>query len=71
MQAHCQSFLADNGGGFYIFAPSQGMEDIEHDNSVGFEVITTDNIDDYGVAEIIKRVRKRVGDSPVYLRYCH
>ncbi|KAF8528090.1 arginase family-domain-containing protein [Hysterangium stoloniferum] len=44
-----------------------GIEDIEHDTSVGFELITTDDIDDYGVAEIIRRIRARVGDSPVYL----
>ncbi|KAF8486711.1 Arginase/deacetylase [Gautieria morchelliformis] len=44
-----------------------GIEDIHHDESVGFELITTDHIDDYGVADIIRRIRTRVGDSPVYL----
>lgn len=47
----------------------QGMADIENDVSVGFQLISTDDIDDYGVAAIIKRIRDRVGDSPVYLRY--
>lgn len=32
-------------------------------------MISTDDIDDYGVTEIIKRIRERVGDSPVYLRF--
>ncbi len=44
------------------------MGDLENDASVGFQVISTDDIDDYGVTEIIKRIRARVGDSPVYLR---
>lgn len=45
------------------------MVDIEHDQGVGFELITTDDIDDLGIPEIIRRIRTRVGDSPVYLRY--
>ncbi|KAJ3010957.1 hypothetical protein NUW54_g2324 [Trametes sanguinea] len=44
-----------------------GMADIDNDASVGFQLISTDDIDDYGVAAIIKRIRDRVGDSPVYL----
>jgi agmatinase len=46
----------------------QGFEDIIHDRQVGFEMITTDDIDDYGIPTIIERIRKRVGDTPVYLR---
>jgi len=44
-----------------------GMADIEHDASVGFELITTDDIDDLGIPEIIRRIRARVGSNPVYL----
>jgi len=44
-----------------------GMHDIDHDESVGFQLITTDDIDDLGIPEIINRIRRRVGDSPVYL----
>ncbi|KAH9858070.1 Arginase/deacetylase [Lenzites betulinus] len=44
-----------------------GMTDLENDASVGFQLISTDDIDDYGVAAVIKRIRDRVGDSPVYL----
>ena len=47
----------------------QGVGDLENDASVGFQVISTDDIDDYGVTEIIKRIRTRVGDTPVYLRF--
>jgi agmatinase len=46
----------------------QGPEDIEHDEQVGFEMITTDDLDDYGIPAIISRIRKRVGNTPVYLR---
>lgn len=46
-----------------------GMIDIEHDKSVGFQLITTDDVDDLGIPEIIKRIRRRVGDSPVYLSF--
>ncbi|RPD55854.1 Arginase/deacetylase [Lentinus tigrinus ALCF2SS1-6] len=44
-----------------------GPSDIENDENVGFQLISTDDIDDYGVTEIIKRIRARVGNSPVYL----
>lgn len=45
-----------------------GLEDIENDEEVGFALITGDDIDDYGIPAIIKKIRDRVGDSPVYLR---
>ncbi|KAH8099281.1 arginase deacetylase [Cristinia sonorae] len=44
-----------------------GVEDIENDRKFGFELITTEDIDDLGVTAFIKRVRERIGDSPVYL----
>jgi hypothetical protein len=45
------------------------MEDIENDESAGFQLITTDDIDDIGISTIIAQIRQRVGNSPVYLRY--
>ncbi|KAG9314170.1 arginase family-domain-containing protein [Chiua virens] len=45
----------------------EGLGDLVNDESVGFHLITSDDIDDYGVASIIERIRKRVGDTPVYL----
>ena len=42
-------------------------EDIEHDDSIGFQVITSDDIDDLGVAAIVRQIRDRVGSLPVYL----
>ncbi|KAJ7334160.1 Arginase/deacetylase [Mycena albidolilacea] len=44
-----------------------GAEDIEHDDSVGFQVISTDDIDDYGIRKVIKKIRQRIGNNPVYL----
>lgn len=50
---------------------SQGEEDLEHDKTVGFQLISGDDIDDLGIPEIIRLIRKRIGDSPVYLRFVH
>jgi len=44
-----------------------GIEDIENDESVGFQLISTDDIDDLGIPAIITQIRERVGKSPVYL----
>jgi agmatinase len=38
------------------------------DEDVGFKVISTDDIDDIGIKEVIQRIRARIADSPVYLR---
>ncbi|KAJ6541802.1 Arginase/deacetylase [Mycena capillaripes] len=44
-------------------APSE----LEEDEAVGFQLISTDDIDDLGIPEIVHRIRERVGNSPVYL----
>jgi len=44
-----------------------GIEDVVHDETVGFQVISTDDIDDYGINLIIRKIRERIGTSPVYL----
>jgi len=44
-----------------------GRADLDNDNAVGFQLISTDDIDDLGIPEIVRRIRARVGDSPVYL----
>jgi agmatinase len=46
----------------------QSLSDIEDDEAVGFELIKGDDIDDLGIPEIVRRIRRRVGDTPVYLR---
>ncbi|KAF7360117.1 hypothetical protein MVEN_00740100 [Mycena venus] len=45
-----------------------GRTVVEHDESVGFAVISTEDIDDYGIDTVIKKIRDRVGMGPVYLR---
>ena len=49
--------------------PLKGLEDLDNDDTVGFQVISTDDIDDLGFPAIIRKIRNRIGDSPVYLRY--
>jgi len=46
---------------------SQDTGDVKNDEEVGFQLITTDDIDEMGVPAIIKKIRDRVGTSPVYL----
>ncbi|KAG8696044.1 hypothetical protein FRC08_007401 [Ceratobasidium sp. 394] len=42
-----------------------GFEDIQHDESVGFSMITTDDIDQLGADGIAEAIKKHVGDKPV------
>ncbi|GAC92731.1 arginase [Pseudozyma hubeiensis SY62] len=42
-------------------------DDIQHDASIGFDIITSDDIDDLGIPTIIQNIRSRVGTMPVYL----
>lgn len=42
-------------------------DDVVHDSSIGFSIITSDDIDELGVSAIIRQIRDRVGDMPVYL----
>ncbi|KZT36956.1 Arginase/deacetylase [Sistotremastrum suecicum HHB10207 ss-3] len=44
-----------------------GPDALRHDESVGFELLPTEIIDDIGVDGIVERLRARVGDRPVYL----
>jgi len=40
---------------------------VNTDEIVGFKIISTDDLDDIGINEVIRRIRERIGDSPVYL----
>ncbi|CAK5265264.1 unnamed protein product [Mycena citricolor] len=40
---------------------------IPHDESLGFAVITTEDLDDYGLEAVVRTIRRRVGNTPVYL----
>ncbi|KNZ80615.1 Putative agmatinase 1 [Termitomyces sp. J132] len=41
--------------------------DLENDREVGFQLISSDDIDDLGISEVIRRIRSRVDTNPVYL----
>ncbi|KAJ7597420.1 arginase family-domain-containing protein [Mycena floridula] len=44
-----------------------GEQDLHDDIAAGFQLISTNDIDELGASEIISRIRSRVGDTPVYL----
>ena len=45
------------------------MGDIQNDEEVGFKIVSTEDIDDIDIDEVIRRVRAQVGENLVYLRY--
>lgn len=47
----------------------QGIDDLVHDASVGFQLLTTDDIDEMRPSGIIKAIRDRIGDRPCYLSF--
>jgi agmatinase len=55
-----------------VSGTAQGEADlIEDEDVVGFKVISTDDLDDLGIDEVIRRIRARIKDSPVYLRQAY
>jgi len=64
-----ENLIANNSVHAGIRCPMNGPEDIENDGAVGFELITAEDIDNYGIPEVIRRIRNRIGDSPVYLSF--
>ncbi|KAI0686013.1 Arginase/deacetylase [Cytidiella melzeri] len=67
--AHEEKLMRNSSVHAGIRCKLAGLVDLEHDQHVGFEVISTDDIDDLGIGEIIRRIRSRIGDSPVYLSF--
>ncbi|EKM61356.1 uncharacterized protein PHACADRAFT_83422 [Phanerochaete carnosa HHB-10118-sp] len=65
--AHEEGLMTNTSVHAGIRGKLTGTGDLENDDTAGFTIISTDDIDDYGVNEIIKRIRERVGNSPVYL----
>jgi guanidinobutyrase / D-arginase len=47
--------------------PIYAREDLDDDARFGFKVITSEDLDDLGVAEVVKQIRNRVGDTPLYI----
>lgn len=45
----------------------ENLNDTQRDSAIGFERIMSRDIDDIGIAGIVKRIKDRVGDSKVYI----
>ncbi|KLT44411.1 Arginase/deacetylase [Cutaneotrichosporon oleaginosum] len=45
------------------------MRDLLHDEAVGFQVFTTDDIEEMGPEGLAKKLKKRLGSGPVYLSF--
>lgn len=50
-----------------IRGPLYGKEDLEDDKRLGFAIVTSEYIEEEGVAAAIDRVRERIGDKPLYI----
>jgi agmatinase len=44
-------------------------DDLLFDETVGFKLLTTGDIDDLGPSGIARAIRERVGDTPCYLSF--
>ncbi|KZV64227.1 Arginase/deacetylase [Peniophora sp. CONT] len=64
-----QEGLIRNGSSIHagIRTKMAGVGDIQNDEEVGFKIVSTEDIDDIGIDEVIRRVRAQVGENPVYL----
>jgi agmatinase len=45
----------------------QGYDDLKHDDVVGFQIITTDDIEEMRIKGIVEAIKRRVKDTPCYL----
>ena len=50
-----------------IRGPLYSSGDLEDDHLLGFQVIRSDDYETDGVASIVERMRRRLGDAPVYV----
>jgi agmatinase len=57
----------DHGMHLGIRGPLYGESDLFEDARFGFQVVRATDLDELGVAETVARIRRRVGDQPVYL----
>src|ERR671921_2017838 len=67
-RAHEEGLLIPDAGAHVgIRGPLYSAQDLADDASFGFQIIRSDDVDRLGVAEVADRVRRRVGDNPIYL----
>ena len=50
-----------------IRGPLYSRDDLKNDESFGFKIIHCDDFQNEGIDKIVKRIRKRVGNNPLYL----
>ncbi|KAI0752931.1 Arginase/deacetylase [Daedaleopsis nitida] len=67
--AYTEGLIAKNSIHAGIRCKMAGVDDLNNDAEYGFRFVTADDIDAYGTAAIVKRIRDRIGDSPVYLSF--
>jgi agmatinase len=47
--------------------PLYSEEDLTDDSKLGFAVVTSEDVEEHGVAAAIHRIRTRIGDKPLYI----
>ena len=60
-------FMDDASMHVGIRGPLYSREDLERDRELGFKVIHCDELETCGIDHVVERIRKRVGDHPLYL----
>ena len=50
-----------------IRGPLYSSDDLAKDEELGFRIVHCDELESHGVEHVVKRIRKRVGDQPLYL----
>ncbi len=59
--------LRDRSAHVGLRGPLYSDADLSDDQSMGFAQLTTDDVAEHGVAEVVGRLRARIGDAPVYV----
>lgn len=67
--AHEEGLLSNTSIHAGIRQKMRGLSQIEHDRYVNFQIISAEDIDDYGIENVVRKIRERVGEGggPVYL----
>ncbi|MBO1901811.1 agmatinase [Leucobacter weissii] len=50
-----------------IRGPLYGKGDLEDDAALGFQIVTTEFVEEHGVPAALERIRERVGRAPLYI----
>jgi agmatinase len=68
LRAHEEGLLlADNLAHVGIRAPLHAQSDMARDEAIGFGVVSSIDVAERGVADVVQTLRARVGDAPVYV----